>query len=650
MKTKQPFAFIALLFTFFLLEASGQLSLDEMVSKIQGEHGIVFNSADSPTPPPHLTHQHYEIADPGIPTDPRYDPRISEFVSTKILQIAHNITMQYRDVPVKSSIVAPVSIAGALALLLLGASGQTFNEIMHLCGFDQSPTLLSNPYKIHEEFGLLIEDLLSDLPNQSRPRPLSPWKYMTHTRRRSFNKSNSTTPSQYHFISVANALFTQKQFSLRPDYKTAVEDIYRSELIPLDFRGNIEGSKKFINDWVNYKTHGKITEIVGPELNTETNMIIVSSLYFKALWEQSFIDGATNRKNFYPNGLNAAPITVDMMAHGGVFPFYDAKEYDCRILGFPYRGNQTTMYIILPNNSSRQRLREIQTFLTPEKIEDMISKMQLKTTIILFPKLHIQNTVDLKPVFGRMGFTSVFNPGQSDLSLISSGIVRTFSNFKKPAGSFVHPETHMDPKIPVFQPGDRFSTAAASPVRGSLENELVFSRFGSEDITDEMKEMQSDQAQPSDQDASPPSESQSDAKRRKRAVTYKVESGFHKDTPSLRYKDFVLSKRIIKQKSEKKISRGRRQVVNLSDSLRRLDSLRNSQNLVNPGLFADAIVHKIDLTVNEEGTEGGAATAVYLTRTGTDVVFRVETPFILLVRHDATKIPLFYGPVYEPSA
>lgn len=45
---------------------------------------------------------------------------------------------------------------------------------------------------------------------------------------------------------------------------------------------------------------------------------------------------------------------------------------------------------------------------------------------------------------------------------------------------------------------------------------------------------------------------------------------------------------------------------------------------------------------------GGAATAITLNRSGPQVTFRVDTPFIFLIRHDPTKIPLFYGTVLEP--
>lgn len=44
--------------------------------------------------------------------------------------------------------------------------------------------------------------------------------------------------------------------------------------------------------WVNEKTHGKIPEIVA-YFQPETKVVLASALYFKAMWEKTFLDGAT---------------------------------------------------------------------------------------------------------------------------------------------------------------------------------------------------------------------------------------------------------------------------------------------------------------------------------------------------------------------
>lgn len=280
------------------------------------------------------------------------------------------------------------------------------------------------------------------------------------------------------------------------------------------------------------------------------------------------------RKEFYPDGIDRPPISVDMMVAGGHYPFYDSKEYDCRIIGFPFRKRLTTMYIILPNNSTRQRLRQFQATLTADKIQNMISKMEWRTAIIFFPKLHIANRVDLKKILSRMGLRSLFNYEQSDLSLISSGM-ETATNFLN---------------------NQRFSNAS----NYDESKKFLFTRISEE--------------------------SKNSTAAVRNNLTKRGRRSIHK--------------------------RSRREVLpDPSLNLKRLDLLRsrlNSERSTNPRLFADELIHQVDLTVDENGTEGGAATVTTLRRSGPDVLFRAETPFLFLIRHEETKLPIFYGAIMEP--
>lgn len=334
-------------------------------------------------------------------------------------------------------------------------------------------------------------------------------------------------------------------------------------------------------------------------------------------------------QNFYPDGLANPPIPVDMMATGGNLPFYEAPEYDCRIIGLPYKHNLTTMFIIQPNNSDRGRLRQMQEYLTADKIEDMISKMEWKSAILLMPKLHTTNEMNLKQVFQKMGLHALFEPSTSDLSLISNGFG---------AAQELHDGQSYLPQPVLGQDfQDRFVSSLT--VDDNEDSPFIFSRHGEDDEDTTTTTTTS-------------TTTSTDKARQRRSVSYKAPSDSKsKDTP-LRLKDYVISKRVVKPSkvSNKKNLRPKRQ-IDLSQSLKQLDGLRNQlRSLVgsNPGLFAEEIVHKVDLTVNEKGTEGGAATVTTLYRTGTDVVMRVETPFLFLVRHDETRLPLFYGTVYEP--
>jgi len=80
-----------------------------------------------------------------------------------------------------------------------------------------------------------------------------------------------------------------------------------------------------------------------------------------------------------------------------------------------------------------------------------------------------------------------------------------------------------------------------------------------------------------------------------------------------------------------------------------LDNLRNSANLVNPGLYANEVLHKVEMDVTEKGTEAAATTAVLLRRDGNQKKLVANRPFIFFIRHDPTKLILFWGRVNLPT-
>uniref|UniRef100_A0A182M2M1 Serpin domain-containing protein n=1 Tax=Anopheles culicifacies TaxID=139723 RepID=A0A182M2M1_9DIPT len=64
--------------------------------------------------------------------------------------------------------------------------------------------------------------------------------------------------------------------------------------------------------------------------------------------------------------------------------------------------------------------------------------------------------------------------------------------------------------------------------------------------------------------------------------------------------------------------------------------------------YVNQILHKLDLKIDEEGTEGAAATSALLDRIGPQKQFNGNAPFLIYLRHDATGLPLFYGPIFDP--
>lgn len=71
-------------------------------------------------------------------------------------------------------------------------------------------------------------------------------------------------------------------------------------------------------------------------------------------------------------------------------------------------------------------------------------------------------------------------------------------------------------------------------------------------------------------------------------------------------------------------------------------------------LMIDEVIHRADVTVDEEGTEAAAVTGIGMRVSGLPpspkASFVADRPFAFVVLHDATGAPLFEGVVGDPSA
>ncbi|XP_011687091.1 PREDICTED: leukocyte elastase inhibitor-like [Wasmannia auropunctata] len=81
-----------------------------------------------------------------------------------------------------------------------------------------------------------------------------------------------------------------------------------------------------------------------------------------------------------------------------------------------------------------------------------------------------------------------------------------------------------------------------------------------------------------------------------------------------------------------------------------LDNLRNGGSLVNPGLYANDVLHKVEMDVTEKGTEAATTTTFWLQRKNYNQNRLVANrPFMFFIRHNPTKLILFWGTINVPT-
>lgn len=350
------------------------------------------------------------------------------------------------------------------------------------------------------------------------------------------------------------------------------------------------------------------------------------------------------------------------------------------------------MYVLLPKAEGAAALKNFQDQLTAETIEYLISNMKNETCVIGFPRMKLSSKLNLNNALLSLGLHSMFDPKTADLSLLSSG----FGQPPIPQVPVVSiPQTQATPipqaqaaaSIPQPLPTSIPQTQIPRQISPSqLPNtnidQLIFTR-NSFDIDqgtkrncftyDDKKRGINVEQWDTGFNIRKIGRTRREAKNGRRRndmkssrATYVTENDDLEKIASkvgdanTRYVGLEENKYRFRNAERNTKSRRRRQSRPIDENFLRfmqtqnfpfynLDNLRNSGNLVNPGLYANEVLHKVEMDVTEKGTEAAATTAVLLRRDGNQKKLVANRPFMFFIRHDPTKLILFWGTVNMPT-
>ncbi|KAG3293753.1 serpin B13-like, partial [Ictidomys tridecemlineatus] len=150
-------------------------------------------------------------------------------------------------------------------------------------------------------------------------------------------------------LNLANRLFGEKTFLFLQKYLDYVEKYYHASLEPVDFINEADESRKKINSWVESQTNEKIKDLF-PEgsLSSSTKLVLINTVYFKGQWDREFNKENTKEEEFWLNKNTCK--SVWMMEQHHSFSFVFLEDLDAKIVGIPYKNNDLSMFVLLPND------------------------------------------------------------------------------------------------------------------------------------------------------------------------------------------------------------------------------------------------------------------------------------------------------------
>jgi serine protease inhibitor len=107
------------------------------------------------------------------------------------------------------------------------------------------------------------------------------------------------------------------------------------------------------------------------------------------------------------------------MVNGADFPYYSDPVLGCQVVGLPYKDNNVTMYLVLPNEPGYQALKHLQYRLTVDQLQGLADHAKERTVILTVPRMQLESTIYLKEALKILGVHTLFDPYQADLSKIS---------------------------------------------------------------------------------------------------------------------------------------------------------------------------------------------------------------------------------------
>uniref|UniRef100_A0A3B5LS75 Serpin B6 n=1 Tax=Xiphophorus couchianus TaxID=32473 RepID=A0A3B5LS75_9TELE len=266
---------------------------------------------------------------------------------------------------------SPFSISSALAMVMLGARGDTATQISEVISYFDFWSMLSctELYFSVDDVHILFAKTRSEL-----------------------NK-----PDAKFVLSVANRLFGEKSYSFLQEFLTQTKTHYDSELEAVDFKTKCEEARVKINNWVEEKTQGKIKDmVVKGMVNDMTKMVLVNAIYFKGNWNAAFQRSNTREVQFRLN----------------------------KILEIPYEGKALSMLIFLPRQieDNETGLKKLEDLLTYETFMEWTHPREMESgeIIVKMPRFKLEEKYDLNRVLSSMGMVDAFHETKCDFSGMSS--------------------------------------------------------------------------------------------------------------------------------------------------------------------------------------------------------------------------------------
>ena len=211
-------------------------------------------------------------------------------------------------------------------------------------------------------------------------------------------------------VTSANSVWMDKDFAVKKDYVSRLEETYDAKATSLDFQD--PATVGTINEWCAEHTDGMIKGIVG-KLDPQMKMILANALYFESEWHKPFNAGLTKPGVFHgAKGDSEITFMHKSETYGYV------EYYGNQLVELPYKNGRYSMYVLLP--SEKMDMEDVIMYMYEYSVKEVLEQLQPRKVNLKMPKFKVETETSLVKTFQAMGVKTAFT-SEADLSPIAKG-------------------------------------------------------------------------------------------------------------------------------------------------------------------------------------------------------------------------------------
>ena len=223
----------------------------------------------------------------------------------------------------------------------------------------------------------------------------------------SSNTTNVTT-------AVFNRMYVRPGLSVLPSYSSTLRDVYGAEAQAI---ASAEQTAADINSAVAEVTRGKIAELVAPEQLYGADLVLVSALYFKALWQHPFVADEHPTPFLTADGERQ----LQMMSLPETTYLLYANMTQFEVVALPYSDPAFSLLLLRPAQRSMDSVHALLEMLDTLDMADIFNHMYGIDMQVTMPKFKVETEYSLPDQLTTLGIQEIFSPGADFSRLTEDG-------------------------------------------------------------------------------------------------------------------------------------------------------------------------------------------------------------------------------------